>query len=89
MPFFRRGTLPDHYSGPAIDRTKRELSLHGILRVWSETRGRSRADAPRTTASGVQGEWMDIIEALRSGGRDFEAFVPSSSMIKKVEVSDG
>ena len=67
MPFFRRGTLPDHHSGPAIDRIKRELSLHGILHVWSETRGRSRADAPRTTASSVQGEWMDIIEATGVG----------------------
>jgi hypothetical protein len=32
---------------------------------------------------------MDIIEALRSGGRDFEAFVPRSGMIKKVEVLVG
>ena len=60
MPFFREGTLPDQRFGLAIDRIKRELSLHGILHVWSETRGRSRADAPRITARRVQGKWMDI-----------------------------
>jgi hypothetical protein len=32
---------------------------------------------------------MDTIEALRSGGRDPEAFVPRSGMIKKVEIRVG
>jgi len=32
---------------------------------------------------------MGIIEAVRSGGRDFEAFVPRSGMMKKLEVLVG
>jgi len=82
VPFFRRGTLPDHHFGLAIDRIKRGLSLHGILHVWSETRGRPRADTPRITARRVPGKWMDIqlmarscscMRTLASNIRDFRA----------------
>jgi len=86
VPFFRSGTLPDHDFGLAIDCIKNELPFDGIPHIGRETRGRSRADAPRITSGGVERGRMDTIEALGSGCCNLEALVPRSSMVKKVEI---